>query len=143
MVFLLMVNSGPRVGSATTYGPAMTAKNSSTTPMMLAPFTSPSRQTCRYTPIKSAMGMVANTVKVPQALSAMALTTAMDRPASVSTRMNSTAQEATWPTVLPISLSAILPRLRPLCRTEAKSTTMSCTAPAMTQPMMIHSAPGR
>jgi len=142
MVFLLMLKRGPRVGSATTYGPAMMARNSSTTPMMEAPVTSPSRQTCRYTPIKSAMGMVANTVKVPQALSAMALTTAMESPARVRMRMNSTAQEATWPVTLPISLSAILPRLWPLCRTEAKRTTMSCTAPAMTQPMMIHSVPG-
>ncbi len=111
--------------------------------MMLAPLTSPLRQTCRYTPMSSAMGMVAKTVKVPQVLSAMALTTAMDRPARVRIRMNSTATEATWPTTLPISDSAMRPRLRPLWRTEAKSTTMSCTAPARTQPMMIQSAPGR
>ena len=87
--------------------------------------------------------MVERTVKVPQGLLNMALTTAMDRPARVRMTMKRMATEATWPTAAPISLSAILPRLWALWRTEAKSTTMSCTAPATTQPMMIHRAPGK
>ena len=53
------------------------------------------------------------------------------------------AMERNPPMVLPTSASAILARLWPLCRTEAKSTTMSWTAPARTAPTMIQSAPGR
>jgi|GEM_PF-4361182 len=54
-----------------------------------------------------AMGMVANTVKVPQGLLNMALTTAMDSPARVRIRMKSTATEATRPVVRPTSLPAM------------------------------------
>ena len=42
--------------------------------------------------------------------------------------------DAAPPATLPISLSAIFERLRPLCLTDAKSTIMSWTAPASTQP---------
>ena len=90
-----------------------------------------------------AIGMVEKIVKVAQGLENMALTTAMDRPARVSTRMNRTATDATPPMVELISFEAMFARLCPLCRTEAKRMTISCTAPAMTAPKMIHSAPGR
>ena len=89
-----------------------------------------------------AIGSVANTVNVPHGLLNMALTTAIESPASVRIRMNKMATDATLPAALPISLSAITDRLRPLWRTEANSTIMSCTPPASTQPIRIHSAPG-
>ncbi len=89
------------------------------------------------------MGMVANTMKVPQGLWNRLFTTARDRPARVSSRMNMTATPAVLPATVSTSLAAMVARLWPLCLTEANSTTMSCTAPPMTQPMMIQRAPGR
>ena len=90
-----------------------------------------------------AIGIVAKTVKVAQALSNIALTTAIERPAKVRRRIKRKAKEATRPADLPISFSAIFERLCPLCRTDAKSTIISWTPPAITAPMMIQSAPGR
>ena len=51
--------------------------------------------------------MVANTVKVPQGLENMALTTARESPARVRIRMKSTATEATEPVTFPSSWVAM------------------------------------
>ena len=54
-----------------------------------------------------AIGMVAATVYVDQSELCMALTTAMERPAKVKIKMASTAQAATNPVVLSISVVAM------------------------------------
>ena len=111
--------------------------------MMLPPLMSPGRILCIQNPIRSAMGMVIKTVNRPHGLSNMAFTTAIDRPASVRIKMKRKAKDATDPATLPTSLSAIEDKLFPLWRTEAKSTTMSCTPPATTAPIRIQRAPGK
>ena len=119
------------------------AAASRATPNILAVLTSPGRILYIQRPIKMAMGMVAPTTKTPQKLSKRAFRTAIDRPASVRMRIKRKANDATIPTALLTSLSAILARLCPLWRMEAKRTTISWTPPPRTQPIMIQRAPGR
>ena len=57
--------------------------------------------------MKTASGMVTPIVKVPQALSASALTTTMPRPASAMTTMKRTAMAPVMPATGPISVRAI------------------------------------
>ena len=93
--------------------------------------------------MKSAIGIVAAIVNVPQALPFSALTTTSATTASRITMMIRTVTSATNPPTLPISSRAILPSDLPSRRMDAKSTTKSCTAPPSTAPMMIQSVPGR
>ncbi len=58
-------------------------------------------------------------------------------------RMNRIERDAISPARFPMSSPAIRERLFPSYLTEAKSTTISCTAPATTAPMSIQMRPGR
>lgn len=89
------------------------------------------------------MGIVARTVKVFTGLMKSALTTARDNPARVNIRMNRIESEAISPARFPISSPAIRERLFPSNLTDAKSTTISWTAPATTAPIRIQIRPGR
>ena len=93
--------------------------------------------------MKSAIGMVAAIVNVPQALPFSAFTTTSATTASRITMMISTVTSATKPPTLPISSRAIWPSDLPSRRMEANRITKSCTAPPSTAPMMIQRVPGR
>ena len=112
------------------------------TPMIVASWMWPLRHLNMWKPISIASGMVMPMVKVPQALSASALTTASPRPASAMTTMNRMAMAPVVPATGPISVRAISASDRPPRRTEAHSEMKSCTAPAMQTPPTIHSRPG-
>jgi hypothetical protein len=90
-----------------------------------------------------AMGIVAPTVKMPHGLSASAFTTTNASTASKITMIARMAAIAMCPAVVFNSSFTICPSDFPSRRIEQKSTTKSCTAPPSTQPMRIHSAPGR
>jgi hypothetical protein len=90
-----------------------------------------------------AMGMVANTVKLPQGLCASALTTTRASTASRMTMIISTPNMAITPATCPISLRIMSPSDRPSRRMEMNRTMKSCTAPANTTPTRIQSVPGR
>ncbi len=81
-------------------------------------------------------------VNTPHGLPASAFTTTMPSPASVTSRMNSTAIIATSPANGEISVRATSASDLPLCRVEATSTVKSCTAPASTAPATSHTSPG-
>lgn len=72
-----------------------------------------------------AIGMVIATMNSDHGALCMALTQARDKPASVRIRINKTANPAIVPVNGSISLSAMVARLSPLWRTEAKITTIS------------------
>ncbi|MNE49446.1 hypothetical protein D3C80_1439650 [compost metagenome] len=93
--------------------------------------------------MKTAMGMVAATVKVPHGLSARALTTTRARTARMMTMIISTPTWAMMPGMGPISVRTMSPSERPSRRVDMNRTIMSCTAPARTAPTRIHSTPGR
>ena len=93
--------------------------------------------------MNSAMGIVAPTVKMPQGLSARALTTTSARTASIITRMARIASTAMKPTGEFNSSLTIWPSDLPSRRIEQNKTAKSCTAPPSTAPMRIHSVPGR
>ena len=93
--------------------------------------------------MNSAIGIVQAMVNVPHGLSASAFTTSSPSPASATVMMNRTAMEAETPATGPTSFLAISASEQPSRRTEATSTTKSCTAPAKTAPIRIQSAPGR
>ena len=117
--------------------PPATAASRHATPKTLGPpmVTFPARPRNIHTPITSAIGMVLPMVNTPQGLAASAFTTTIPSPASVTSRMNSTSIIETTPANRPISVRATSDSDRPLCRTDATSTTKSCTAPASTAPV--------
>jgi hypothetical protein len=97
----------------------------------------------RYTPISTAIGRVAATVNVPQGLIARALTTIS---ASTASRMIMIARMpiiATQPAPGPSSARIMSPSERASRRVDRNRITKSCTAPAKTAPLRIHSVPGR
>ena len=87
--------------------------------------------------MKSAIGIVAAIVNVPQGLPFSAFTTTSATTASRMIMMNSTVSSAVKPPVLPISSRAIWPSVLPSRRMEQNRITKSCTAPPSTAPMMI------
>ena len=102
----------------------------------------PLRQTYIQKPMKMPRGIVMAMVKVPQMLSARALTTLMPRPAMATIRMNRMAMEATMPaegeiSIVTISASDFPPRL-----VEAHRIIESWTAPASTTPATSQIRPG-
>ena len=88
--------------------------------------------------MNSAIGTVAPMVKVPQALSAKALTTTLPMAAMAMVTMNRMAKPVIMPLVVPISTRAISASERPSRRMEAVRITKSCTAPPSTTPIRIH-----
>jgi len=127
--------------------PAMTAAMSAMTPSTLgmstftlppAPWVFPNMPQ----PIRTAMGMVQPMVNTPHGLCARAFTTTTPRPASVTSRMSSTAKVAAIPAKGPTSVRAMSASDFPLWRTEATRTTKSCTQPASTAPKRIQMKPG-
>src|SRR3989339_1968107 len=80
-----------------TQAPATTAKRTNITPMVEASPTLFFRQTSIYRPMPMAMGIVRKIVKVPQALSARALTTTMAKPAKAVITINRMAAKVTPP----------------------------------------------
>ena len=93
--------------------------------------------------MKSAMGIVAATVKTPHGDSASAFTTTS---ASTASRMIIIERIA----ITPMTPAAVFNSSRTICasdlpsrRMEAKRMTKSCTAPPSTTPMRIHNVPGR
>ena len=85
----------------------------------------PGRNTRRYRPITTAIGMVIATVKVPQGLCASARTTTSDSTASRITMIIRIPIIAVTPAAAPISLRIISPSDRPSRRVEKNSTSMS------------------
>ena len=96
-----------------------------------------------YTPIRIAIGIVANTVEVAHALCFIAFTTTRPSTAIRITMIVSVPACAAAPPIAPSSSRAIAPRLLPSRRVDRNSTTMSCTQPPSTAPTRIHSVPGR
>ena len=90
-----------------------------------------------HAPVINAAGIVAKIVNNPQGLSPSALTTTMPTPDSVAITINSVATVAVTPETGPIMFRAIFGSERPSCRTDASSTTKSCTPPARHAPMTI------
>jgi len=90
-----------------------------------------------------AIGMVAETVKTPQGLSASALTTTSASTASRMIMINRIATRAIAPATVFNSSLTIWPRDFPSRRKDANSTTKSWTAPPSTTPIRIQSVPGR
>ena len=105
--------------------------------------TRPGRMTRMYTPMNSAIGIVAATVKMPHGLSASALTTTSASTARMMIMITSTPTSASEPGTGPSSSLIMSPSDLPSRRIEANSTMKSCTAPANTTPARIHSVPGR
>ena len=92
--------------------------------------------------MNTASGMVMKIVKVPQALSASALTTMMPRPAMAMTMIRRTAIAAVTPATGPTSERAMSASERPPRRVDAHSQNESWTAPARHTPKTSHSSPG-
>jgi len=113
--------SAPQSVSAT-HPPETTASSSSTTPISETSETRPGRRNRRYTPMKSAIGMVIEMENTPHGLSANALTTTSASTASRITMMTSTPTIAAAPPTTPSSSLAIWPSDRPRLRTEIDST---------------------
>ncbi len=93
--------------------------------------------------MNKAIGMVAKTVNVDQALCVMALTTTSASTAIRMIMMQSVPIIAAVAPKRPSSSRARCARLRPSRRVEQKRTSMSCTQPASTAPTSSHSVPGR
>ncbi len=123
--------------------PPTIASIKSPTPMSETSNTRPGRRKRRYTPIKSAMGMVMAMENAPHGDSASAFTTTNASTASRMIMMDSTAMRAATPPTGPISSRAICPSVLPSLRMEKKSVVMSCTAPARMTPTMIQTVPGK
>ena len=96
-----------------------------------------------YTPINSAIGIVAAMVNSPHGLAVSAFTTTRLRTARMMIMMASTPTSASEPGTGPSSILIISPSDLPSRRTDANSTMKSCTAPATTTPASIQSVPGR
>ena len=90
-----------------------------------------------------AIGIVDITVKVPQGLSASALTTISASTASRITMIRKVPNRAMMPGTVPSSARISSPSERPSRRIDTNRTMKSCTAPASTTPARIHSMPGR
>ena len=95
-----------------------------------------------YRPMKSASGIEAPIVKVPQALSWRAFTTASPRPASAITMMKRIATAAVAPATGPISARAISASDPPPRRVDAHRMMKSWTAPARQTPATSQIKPG-
>src|SRR5258708_5605178 len=95
-----------------------------------------------YSPMKIAIGIPPPTVNPPHGLSETAFTTPPPTPASVTSKISSTANIATNPVNSLTSVRATSASDLPLCRTEATSTIKSCTQPASTAPINIQRNPG-
>ncbi len=93
--------------------------------------------------MKSAVGMVLATAKVPHGLPFSAFTTTSASTASRITEIRMMPIPTTPPAVAPISVRIISPSDLPSRRVEKNNTTMSWTAPANTTPARIQSVPGR
>ncbi|MCY1287453.1 hypothetical protein D9M70_364480 [compost metagenome] len=96
-----------------------------------------------YTPMNTAMGMVAITVNMPHGLSARAFTTISASTARMMIMIRKQPNSAMVPGMRPISSRTMSPRERPLRRVDMNRTMKSCTAPASTTPAISHSVPGR
>jgi hypothetical protein len=130
------------VGERETLRPRTTAASNVTTPKIEAWRIWPGFHTYIQSPMRNPMGIEQPMVKVPQALSRRALTTASPKPARATTRMKRVAIAALRPAAGLISSVAIWARERPLRRTEAAMIMKSCTAPASTTPARIQTKPG-
>lgn len=93
--------------------------------------------------MKSAMGMVAATVKVPHGECVSAFTTISASTARMITMIMKAPNSAITPGILPSSDLTRSPSERPSRRVEMNRMVKSCTAPANTTPARIHSMPGR
>ena len=124
--------------------PPTSAAISRVTPAMLGKATRifPPGPLNMYSPIPIAIGIVLPIVNTPHGLPASAFTTTIPSPASVTSKMNSTAIIATSPAKGLISVRATSASDLPLCRAEATSTVKSCTAPASTAPVTSQISPG-
>ncbi len=112
-------------------------------PMMEASSTRPGRTLRTYSPMASAIGMVANTEKVAQGLPFIAFTTTSASTAIRMIMIMSVPPSAAKPPKGPSSSRAICPRLRPSRRVDMNRMVMSWTHPPSTEPNRIHSVPGR
>jgi len=90
-----------------------------------------------YTPISSAIGIVAPTVEVAHGLPNIAFTTTSPSTPIRITMIASTPASAAAPPTGPISSRTIWPRLLPLRRSEPTRIVKSCTAPPITTPIKM------
>src|SRR5664279_4621037 len=90
-----------------TQPPEMMASNNSATPMADTSDTRPGRRYLRYTPMNRAIGMVINSEKTAQGLSARAFTTTSASTAMMMIMMTNTPMSAATPPTLPSSSLAI------------------------------------
>ena len=94
-------------------------------------------------PIRTAIGMVANTVEVAHGLCFIALTITKPNTAMRMMMIVSVPINAAKPPMGPSSSRAILPKLLPLRRVDKNMITISCTQPPITAPTNIHNVPGK
>ncbi len=90
-----------------------------------------------YTPMKSAIGIVAATVEVPHGLPNIAFTTTRPSTPIRMIMIASTPTSAATPPTGPISSRTIWPRLLPFRRSEPTRIVKSCTAPPSTTPIRM------
>lgn len=93
--------------------------------------------------MKSAIGMVAMTVKLPHGEWVSALTTISASTARMITMIMKVPSRAIRPGMSPISDLIRSPSERPSRRVDMNSTMKSWTAPAKTTPARIHIMPGK
>ena len=137
------VNSGAQVGLSATTRPTKIDASSSTTPKAEASPTRPGRMKRMYTPISSAIGIVAAMVNRPHGLPVSAFTTTSASTARMMIMIASTPTSASAPGIGPSSILIISPSDLPSRRIDANRTMKSCTAPATTTPTRIHKRAGQ
>ena len=121
----------------------MMASISSTKPISEISPMRPTRMKREYTPMNSAIGIVAMTVNAPHGEPVSAFTTISASTARMITMIMNVPSSAMSPGISPISDLMRSPSERPSRRIDMNSTMKSCTAPANTTPARIHSMPGK
>ena len=112
-------------------------------PMTVASATLPGRMLFIHRPMKSAMGIVVDSVKRPHGLSRSALTTTSASTASRMIMIAKIATIAAMPATGFTSSFAIWPSDLPSRRIDAQRIRKSCTAPPSTTPAISQIVPGR